>query len=58
MDKFEMIVEYLKTEKDGYQYALDNHEKRKAAGFPNKVEYIKGRFDAINAALEIAETFK
>jgi hypothetical protein len=58
MDKFEMIVEYLEIEKNGYRYALDNHEKRKAAGFPNKLEYIKGRLDALDAALEIVGTFK
>lgn len=56
-DKFEQLRDYLTTELAGYQYALDIHRPRFEAGISNKYEYIKGRIDAISAALEVMATF-
>lgn len=56
-DKFECTRSYLTTELAGYEYALEEHKQRFNAGVPNKLEYIKGRIDAIKAALEVMQTF-
>lgn len=57
-DPFEAMRSYLTTELCGYDYALEEHNRRLELGMGNKVQYIKGRIDAINAALEVAKTFE
>jgi len=55
--KFENLRSYLTSELCGYEYALEEHKRRLELEMGNKVEYIKGRIDAIKAALEVATTF-
>jgi hypothetical protein len=58
MDKFEQLRSYLTAEMCGYDYTLATHKKLQEEGNRNSVQYIQGRLDAINAALEVASTLK